>query len=279
MIKKNLEFLVGKHKLTKDESTVMLARLDIVQTTRDLAACDVVIEAIIEDENLKKELFKDLETIISPDAILATNTSSISITSLSNGLARPERLVGMHFFNQAPRMKLIEVIKGLRTSEQYVDFIIELAKRWGKVPVTARSTPGFIVNRVARPFYGEALRVLTEDGTDHASLDTVMRECGGFPLGPCQLMDLIGLDVNLSVTQSVFEATAFDPRYAPSLLQQELVRAGKIGRKSGEGFYTYPTNIVNHKNNETATAVEPNVLDLEYVDDALIKPLIDRLIT
>ena len=279
MIKKNLEFLVGKHKLTKDESTVMLARLDIVQTTRDLAACDVVIEAIIEDENLKKELFKDLETIISPDAILATNTSSISITSLSNGLARPERLVGMHFFNPAPRMKLIEVIKGLRTSEQYVDFIIELAKRWGKVPVTAKSTPGFIVNRVARPFYGEALRILMEDGTDHASLDTVMRECGGFPLGPCQLMDLIGLDVNLSVTQSVFEATAFDPRYAPSLLQQELVRAGKIGRKSGEGFYTYPTNIVNHKNNETATAVEPNVLDLEYVDDALIKPLIDRLIT
>ena len=278
MIKKNLEFLIGKHKLTEDESNDMLARLNIVQSTSDLASCDLVIEAITENESLKKELFKHLETIISPDTILATNTSSISITSLSNDLVRPERLVGMHFFNPAPRMKLIEVIKGLRTSEQHVDFIIELAKRWGKVPVTAKSTPGFIVNRVARPFYGEALRVLTEDGTDHASLDKVMRDCGGFPLGPCQLMDLIGLDVNLSVTQSVFEATALDPRYAPSLLQQELVRAGKIGRKSGEGFYTYPTNIVNQENNETTITVETNAPDLEYVDGALIKPLIDRLI-
>lgn len=277
MIKKNLTYLISKKKLTADESSDMLARLVIVTATSDLASCDLVIEAIIEDEPLKKELFKDLETVLSTKAILATNTSSISITSLSKGMTHPERLVGMHFFNPAPRMKLIEVITGLRTSEQHIDFIIELAKQWGKVPVRATSTPGFIVNRVARPFYGEALRILAEHGTDHASLDMVMRECGGFPLGPCQLMDLIGLDVNLSVTQSVFEATAFDPRYAPSLLQQELVRAGKIGRKSGEGFYTYPTDTVNPENNETA-AVKPNELDLGYVEHFLIRPLIDRLI-
>ena len=258
MIDENLNFLVSKGKLTAEESTQTLARLEVVDSIEDLVGCDLVIEAIIENESIKKELFRNLETIISSDAILATNTSSISITALSNELNHPERLVGMHFFNPAPRMKLVEVIRGLRTSEKSIDDIVELSKRWGKAPVTANSTPGFIVNRVARPFYGEALRVLMEKGIDHSSLDRVVRECGGFPLGPCQLMDLIGLDVNLSVTQTVYEATAYDPRYAPSLLQQELVRAGKLGRKTGEGFYTYPVETtkdqVCDKNGEQVTS-------------------------
>ena len=277
MIKKNLDFLVGKQKLTSDESFDILSRLEIVDSLNDLSPCDIVIEAIIENESVKKELFQNLESIVSQKAILATNTSSISITALSNELKFPERLVGMHFFNPAPRMKLIEVIKGLRTSDTQVDYITSLVKRWGKAPVITKSTPGFIVNRVARPFYGEALRVLTELGTDHISLDSVMRDCGGFPLGPCQLMDLIGLDVNLSVTQSVYEATAFDPRYAPSLLQQELVRAGKLGRKSGEGFYIYPVGDDDTESSNINKKHELGSLTLGYIKSSGIQSLIDRL--
>jgi 3-hydroxybutyryl-CoA dehydrogenase len=277
MIKKNLDFLVGKKKLTSNESSDIFSKLEIVNSLSDLASCDLVIEAIVENESIKKDLFKNLESIVSPEVILATNTSSISITALSNELEHPERLVGMHFFNPAPRMKLIEVIKGLRTSDSHVDYISSLVMRWGKAPVVTKSTPGFIVNRVARPFYGEALRVLTEFGTDHSSLDDVIRDCGGFPLGPCQLMDLIGLDVNLSVTQSVYEATAFDPRYAPSLLQQELVRAGKLGRKSGEGFYTYPIDIGSA---EIADPIKKNELKnhtIRFINSAGIQSLIARL--
>ena len=277
MIKKNLNFLVDKKKLTSDESSNIFSRLDIINSLSDLASCDLVIEAIVENESVKKDLFKNLESIVSPEVILATNTSSISITALSNELEYPERLVGMHFFNPAPRMKLIEVVKGLRTSDAHIDYIAKLVKRWGKAPVITKSTPGFIVNRVARPFYGEALRVLMEFGTDHASLDNIIRECGGFPLGPCQLMDLIGLDVNLSVTQSVYEATAFDPRYAPSLLQQELVRAGKLGRKSGEGFYTYPVNDSDLDIINTIKKDELGSYRVRFINNASIESLIARL--
>lgn len=277
MIKKNLDFLVGKKKLTSNESSDIFSKLEIVNSLSDLASCDLVIEAIVENESIKKDLFKNLESIVSPEVILATNTSSISITALSNELEHPERLVGMHFFNPAPRMKLIEVIKGLRTSDSHVDYISSLVMRWGKAPVVTKSTPGFIVNRVARPFYGEALRVLTEFGTDHSSLDDVIRDCGGFPLGPCQLMDLIGLDVNLSVTQSVYEATAFDPRYAPSLLQQELVRAGKLGRKSGEGFYTYPIDVSSAEIADPIKKIDLKNRTIGFINSTGIQSLIARL--
>ena len=277
MIKKNLDFLVGKKKLTSNESSDIFSKLEIVNSLSDLASCDLVIEAIVENESIKKDLFKNLESIVSPEVILATNTSSISITALSNELEHPERLVGMHFFNPAPRMKLIEVIKGLRTSDSHIDYISSLVMRWGKAPVVTKSTPGFIVNRVARPFYGEALRVLTEFGTDHASLDDVIRDCGGFPLGPCQLMDLIGLDVNLSVTQSVYEATAFDPRYAPSLLQQELVRAGKLGRKSGEGFYTYPIDVSSAETADPIKEINLKNHTIRFINSTGIQRLIARL--
>ena len=277
MIKKNLDFLVGKKKLTSNESSDIFSKLEIVNSLSDLASCDLVIEAIVENESIKKDLFKNLESIVSPEVILATNTSSISITALSNELEHPERLVGMHFFNPAPRMKLIEVIKGLRTSDSHIDYISSLVMRWGKAPVVTKSTPGFIVNRVARPFYGEALRVLTEFGTDHSSLDDVIRDCGGFPLGPCQLMDLIGLDVNLSVTQSVYEATAFDPRYAPSLLQQELVRAGKLGRKSGEGFYTYPIDVSSAEIADPIKKIDLKNHQIGFINSTGIQSLIARL--
>jgi 3-hydroxybutyryl-CoA dehydrogenase len=188
-------------------------------------------------------LFTSLEVIVTSDCILATNTSSISITSIGAKLKYPARLVGMHFFNPVPLMALVEVISGLATSPAVADCIDATAKVWGKLPVRATSTPGFIVNRVARPFYAEALRLLLEQAADPASIDAVMRESGGFRMGPFELMDLIGHDVNFAVTQSVFEAYYNDPRFSPSIIQKELLNAGFLGRKSGRGFYSYGPDV------------------------------------
>jgi 3-hydroxybutyryl-CoA dehydrogenase len=176
---------------------------------------------------------------MAPDAILATNTSSISVTALAAGLARPQGLVGMHFFNPVPVMALVEVVSGLRTSPEVAAEIERLARAWGKVPVHAKSTPGFIVNRIARPFYAESLMLLQEQGARPEALDALLR-AAGFRMGPCELMDLIGHDTNFAVTQSVYEANFFDRRFTPSLVQRELVEGGLLGRKSGQGFYSYP---------------------------------------
>ncbi|HPQ96283.1 MAG TPA: 3-hydroxyacyl-CoA dehydrogenase, partial [Thiolinea sp.] len=203
----------------------------------------LVIEAIVENLAVKQELFARLETICSPETILASNTSSLSITAIGAALARPQQLVGMHFFNPAPVMKLVEVIRGLATDETVAETVFATAEAWGKQAVLARSTPGFIVNRVARPFYAEGLRVLQEGGADAATLDAVMRECGGFRMGPFELMDLIGHDVNYAVTCSVHAAYYGDPRFTPSLIQKELVDAGFLGRKSGRGFFPYGTGV------------------------------------
>ena len=185
-----------------------------------------MVEAIVEDLTVKQRLFGELEAVLGPDAILATNTSSLSITAIAAALQRPERLVGMHFFNPVPAMALVEVVSGAATDPAVAETVFATAAAWGKTPVHARSTPGFIVNRVARPFYAEALRVLGEGGGDPATLDAVMRESGGFRMGPFELMDLIGHDVNFAVTRSVFDAFFQDPRFTPSLIQQELVAAG-----------------------------------------------------
>lgn len=238
-IRCGLERQVARGKMTEDSLAKLLARITASSSLQDLAPAGLIIEAIVENLEIKQKLFAELESLGNEQAILASNTSSISITSVAAKLARPERLVGMHFFNPAPILKLVEVISGVATSPQIAQQIYELAQRWGKSPVFAKSTPGFIVNRVARPFYAEGLRVLEEGGADAATIDALVRDAGGFRMGPFELMDLIGNDVNYSVTCSVFNAFYQDPRFKPSLAQLELVNAGFFGRKSGRGFYNY----------------------------------------
>lgn len=236
-----LDRLVEKGKLTPAEREALAARITVAASLDALAGAGLVVEAIVERLEVKRQVFAALEQIMAPDAILASNTSSLSITAIAAELKHPERMAGLHFFNPAPVMKLVEIIAGLASSRAVLDTLFATAIAWGKVPVHATSTPGFIVNRVARPFYAEGLRLLEEGAADAATLDAVVREAGGFRMGPFELMDLIGHDVNFAVTRSVFEAYFCDPRYRPSLTQQELVAAGWLGRKSQRGFYDYVT--------------------------------------
>jgi len=237
-IDRDLQGQVRKGRLAAEAATATLARIAPADWD-DLAGCALVIEAIAEDLEAKRTLVARLQQVVRPDCIIATNTSSLSITAIAAGSTHPGRVVGMHFFNPPARMKLVEVVSGVDTSPAAARTVFATAEAWGKKAATARSTPGFIVNRIARPFYGEAWMVLAENAASPATLDAIVRDCGGFPMGPFELMDLIGHDVNLKVTQSVFEATFFDRRYAPSLAQQELVRAGRLGRKSGRGIYDF----------------------------------------
>ncbi len=238
-IDKDLQRDVDKGRLAVDEAQATLQRLRPAAGWADFGRCALVIEAIIEDLDAKRALLRQLHEVIPPGCIIATNTSSLSITTIAAGSAHPERVVGMHFFNPPTRMKLVEVVSGVETSPTVARTVFATAEAWGKKAATAKCTPGFIVNRIARPFYAEAWLVLAENTAAPATLDAIMRDCGGFPMGPFELMDLIGHDVNLAVTKSVFEATFGDRRYAPSLAQEELVRAGRLGRKSGRGIYDF----------------------------------------
>lgn len=231
-----LEGLAAKGKLTPDAVAATLARITPVAA---LQPAELVIEAIVENLDIKRALFAELEALLADEAVIATNTSSISVTALARGMKRPERLVGMHFFNPVPLMKLVEVVWGLGTSPDVAQAVFDLAGRWGKTAVHARSTPGFIVNRIARPYYAEALMLLQDRAAAPEVIDACLR-AAGFRMGPCELMDLIGHDTNFAVTNSVFAANFFDRRFTPSLVQQELVDAGWLGRKSGRGFYRYP---------------------------------------
>ncbi len=234
--------LADKGKMTGAEAAAARARVHSVASLADVADAALVVEAVIEDLDVKRGLFAELEGIVGDDAILATNTSSISVTAIGAKLRHPERLVGMHFFNPVPLMQLVEVISGVATEAAVAQTVYDTAASWGKSPVHAKSTPGFIVNRVARPFYAEAWRLLQEQAADAPTIDAVLREAGGFRMGPFELMDLIGHDVNYSVTRSVFDAYYGDPRFTPSVLQQELVNAGYLGRKTGRGLYPYGTD-------------------------------------
>ncbi|MEO8079076.1 MAG: 3-hydroxyacyl-CoA dehydrogenase [Caldimonas sp.] len=234
-----LDGLAAKGRLDAAEAKRIAARVVVAPGLAAAAGAGLVIEAIVESAEAKRSLLRDLEAIVDTDCVLASNTSSISITALANGLKAPGRVVGMHFFNPVPLMKLVEVVSGLATEPAVAAAVFELARRWGKTPVHARSTPGFIVNRIARPYYAEALALLLEQAAEPATIDACLRGAG-FRMGPCELMDLIGHDTNLAVTESVFAANFGDRRYQPSLVQRELVDGGRLGRKSGRGFYTHP---------------------------------------
>lgn len=228
---------VTKGRLSAADADATLARLHPAADVADLAGCALVVEAIVEELAPKAELFRALEAVCEPTAILASNTSSLSISDLAAGAREPGRIAGLHFFNPAPVLPLVEVISGEKTDPATVDTLVETTAAWGKTPVRATSTPGFIVNRVARPFYAEAFRLLAAGGVDAATIDAVLRESGGFRMGPCELTDLIGHDVNAAVTHSVFEAFGQDPRFETSPVQDAMVAAGQLGRKSGQGFY------------------------------------------
>ncbi|VAW42292.1 3-hydroxybutyryl-CoA dehydrogenase; 3-hydroxyacyl-CoA dehydrogenase [hydrothermal vent metagenome] len=237
-MEKRLLSRVARGKITTQHRQQIIDNIIIVEDLTKLADCQLIIEAIIEDLQIKQNLFKQLQQICSANTLFASNTSSISITAIASVLTRPENMIGLHFFNPAPVMQLVEVIAGLRSSATSLNSGTELCKFWHKTVVLAKSSPGFIVNRVARPFYGEALKMLQEQVATAVTIDTLM-VAAGFRMGPFTLMDLIGIDINLSVSETVFQSMYFDPRYRPSLIQQEMVAANLLGKKTGCGFYQY----------------------------------------
>lgn len=240
IISKELSKSLEKKKITGEIKDKALNNLKFTEDMNSLSDCDFVIEAATEDMILKKDIFLKLNDICKKETILSSNTSSLSITTISTFIKEnPERVIGMHFFNPANIMKLVEVVKGDFTSEETVNLTTELSKKINKVPVTAKDTPAFIVNRIARPFYGEALKILAEGTSDHETIDKVMKTCGGFAMGPYELMDLIGIDINFSVTKSVYEAFFNDPKYRPSFIQKKMVDANLLGKKTKRGFYKY----------------------------------------
>jgi 3-hydroxybutyryl-CoA dehydrogenase len=238
-IKEELRKGVEKGRLGPAEATEALAQIHPRRELKDLGDVDLVIEAAVENIQVKKELFRKLDQVVGPHAILASNTSSFSINVISSPTKTPESVVGMHFFNPAPLMKLVEVVRGKQTSDATVATVCEVATRMKKTPVVCSDTPGFIVNRVARPFYGEALRILGEGLVPVEEIDRIVRLAGGFRMGPFELMDLIGIDVNYAVTSSVYEQFFNEPRFRPHPIQRQMVESGRLGRKTGRGFYKY----------------------------------------
>lgn len=289
-LRKTLDKLTKKGKFTAEQSQSILDNITYVQTLETMKDSDLIIEAIIEDLEIKKAVFKQLENITSEDCILATNTSSLFITSIAAACEKPSRVVGIHFFNPAPVMKLVEIIPALQTDENTTKKAKEIIDSWGKLTVLAEDTPGFIVNRVARPFYSEAIEILEAGIADVATIDWAMTEIGGFKMGPFTLMDFIGHDVNYAVTESVFSSFYYADRYRPSFTQKKLVAAGYYGKKSGRGFYDYTENAQNPEPkkdktlgryivnrilamliNEAADALFVNIASRNDIDTAMTK--------
>lgn len=280
--------LVEKGKIDAAESARIADAVSYVSALEELFDADLVIEAIVENLEVKKNLFSDLEAIVRQDAILASNTSSLSIASIASACAAPRRVIGIHFFNPAPLMQLVEVIPAVQTENAVLEKTVEIIAGWKKTVAIAKDTPGFIVNRVARPFYGEALRIYEEGIADFATIDWAMKTFGGFKMGPFELMDFIGHDVNYTVTETVFAAFYFDTRYKPSFMQKRLVEAGFLGKKAGRGFYDYslempkPTEdealgkqifnrVLAMLINEAADALHLNIASANDIDNAMTK--------
>ena len=248
-LEKILNRLIEKGRIDTAEKNRIQGNISYVSDMKSFSDADMTIEAIVENIDIKKKVFQELESIVSENCIIASNTSSLSIASIASSLNKPERCVGIHFFNPAPLMKLVEVIPAIQTSEATLKTSVDTIESWKKVVAVAKDTPGFIVNRVARPFYSESLRQYEEGIADFATIDWAMKEFGGFRMGPFELMDFIGNDVNYTVTETVFEEFYYDPRYKPAFTQKRFSEAGYLGRKSGKGYYDY---------SENATKPEPN---------------------
>ena len=283
-----LSKLVEKAKIDKNEKNRIQNAISYVNTLQELADSNLVIEAIIENLDIKRKLFSELESLVAPETILASNTSSLSIASIAASCQKPERVIGIHFFNPAPLMQLVEVVPAVQTSEEVLNKSVQIISDWKKVVAVAKDTPGFIVNRVARPFYSESLRIYEEGVADFATIDWSLKTIGNFRMGPFELMDFIGHDVNYVVTETVFTAFYFDPRYKPSFTQKRLLEAGYLGRKSGRGFYDYskelpkPTEEITLAKqifervivmliNEAADALFLNIASAKDIDNAMTK--------
>jgi 3-hydroxybutyryl-CoA dehydrogenase len=285
-----LSKLVEKGKISEEESTRIAGNIRYESELESLSGAELIIEAIIENIDIKRKLFADLEQIVSPACILASNTSSLSMASIAASVKLSNRVVGIHFFNPAPLMQLVEVIPAVQTSEEVLSQAVETIASWKKIVAVAKDTPGFIVNRVARPFYSEAIRIYEEGIADFATIDHAMKSLGGFRMGPFELMDFIGNDVNYAVTESVFTAFYFDPRFKPSFTQKRLTEAGFLGRKSGRGYYDYSEGAAmpsaNHEEellkyifnrilvmliNEAADALHLGVASAADIDHAMTK--------
>ena len=276
-LKKILNRLVEKGRMDSNSADLIVNRHTYVDNLGELKSCGLVVEAIIENLEIKKSVFRELETLVKPEAILATNTSSLSVASIASACKKPERVIGLHFFNPAPVMKLVEIIPALQTDPAIATALHELMNSWGKFPVLARDTPGFIVNRIARPFYSESIRILEEGLATKEEIDAAMKDLGGFRMGPFQLMDFIGHDVNYAVSESVWTACYFEPRYQPSFTQRRLVDAGWLGRKTGRGFYDYREGTQTEKDKSTTPNAESQKKIMERVVVMLINEAADAL--
>jgi len=289
-LEKILARLIEKGRIDSEEKNRIQSNISYVSSLKELANSDLTIEAIVENIDIKQKVFKELESYVSDSCIIASNTSSLSIASIASSLEKPERCVGIHFFNPAPLMKLVEVIPAIQTSEATLNTSVKTIKNWGKIVAVAKDTPGFIVNRVARPFYGEALRMYEEGIADFATIDHAMKSEGNFRMGPFELMDFIGNDINYTVTETVFEAFYYDPRYKPAFTQKRFAEAGYLGRKSGKGYYDYSENATKQDPvkdveltkmifdrvlvmliNEAADALFWNIASAEDIDNAMTK--------